>query len=579
MYPLQTTEQTSNIVVGSRESVTEVAPTAENLGMVTLPYGSGSTPIATKEGMCRDSRSEPYQLPEEILVEIIRLAASNPRIDRYTGVLSDPTLLHSLTSYREVCKQWKAVIDGTTSLWAFLYIRDAPSFEALQKVIEKSGDSPLVISDGRGWMGPQRYVTMISSQMHRCKALWIKADSPSDLWPLHPLFAKPCPLLEELHFHTEHAWRVLIDGVDSGAGQDSRRYDHLDIWALRHNAGKLKTLSFGSVRSWGTGSTLSNLRELRLDWPRTFFPDLMEALAESPLLRTFVLVGSSVLYLAGERGLTVELGFLTRIEIRKVDASFAQMILSHINPPSLKQLFISTPAFTSPVFPLGDVAAGYQALFRSLSEAQGLVPVPIDVGMRVQELVLADNHTDRELVLLGDEDWPSRFPINFMQSVLNISRCWSSISTPPSLALLIGTTNPDRRDGKFEMTQEDLRPMMNLEGVTEIQVGKMVRSVQHLYEQLTSAVAWEDQPPRWLLPQLAFLVIEDQAEHDEALIKMLQDRYAAVGTDTAETVAPSPFSLVELVRRSEDVPRPDVLEAIRKIVGDEKFRIEIKPHV
>ncbi|KAG8900531.1 hypothetical protein FRC01_010107 [Tulasnella sp. 417] len=304
----------------------------------------------------------------------------------------------------------------------------------------------------------------------------------------------------------------------------------------------------------------------------------MEALAESPLLRTFVLVGSSVLYRPGERGLTVELRFLTRIEIREVDASFAQMMLSHINPPSLKQLFISTPAFTSPLFPLGDVGAGYQALFRSLAEAQGVVPAPIKVGMRVQELVLADNHTDRELVLLGDEDWPSRFPVNFMQSLLNISRCWKSISTP-SLALLIGTTNPDQRDGKFAMTEADLRPLMDIEGVTEIQVGKMVRSAQHLYELLASTVGWEDQPPRWLLPQLAILVIEDQAEHDEALIMMLQDRYAAVGTDTAETVAPSPFSLVELVRRSEDVPRPDILEAIRKIVGDEKFRIEIKPHI
>ncbi|KAG8900532.1 hypothetical protein FRC01_010108, partial [Tulasnella sp. 417] len=64
------------------ESEAEFAPTAENFGIVTdtaLPYGSGSTPIVTKEGICRDSRSEPRQLPEEILVEIIRLASSGPR--------------------------------------------------------------------------------------------------------------------------------------------------------------------------------------------------------------------------------------------------------------------------------------------------------------------------------------------------------------------------------------------------------------------------------------------------------------------------------------------------------------------
>ncbi|KAG8916366.1 hypothetical protein FRC01_003194, partial [Tulasnella sp. 417] len=502
--------------------------------------------IATKEAMCRDSRSELCQLPEEILVEIIRLAASNPRIDRYTGVLSDPTLLQSLSSYREVCKRWKAVIDGTTSLWAFLSLDDAPSSEALQKVIEKSGDAPLVISDGNGWIGCQPYVTMIPPQMHRCKALWIKADCPGDLWALQPLLAKPCPLLEELHFHSEHPWIVLADGVDPKAGQGSGRFDHFDIWALRCNAGKLKTLSFGSVRSWRTGSKLNNLRELRLDWPRGFFRNLMEALAESPLLRTFVLVGPSPLYRPGERGLTVELGFLTRIELQKVNASFAQMMLSHINPPSLKQLFISVSRFMSPLFPLGDVGAGYQALFRSLANAQGVVTVPIEVGIRVQELVLADNRTGCELVLLVDEYLPETFPIHFMQSLSIISRCWSSVSTPPSLALLIGTTNPDQRDGKFDMTQEDLRPMMNLEGVTEIQVGKMVRSVQHLYERLSAAARWEDQPPRWPLPQLAILAIEGQAEHDDALVRMLQDRYSAVGTGTADTVVPSPLSLLKL---------------------------------
>ncbi|KAG8921567.1 hypothetical protein FRC01_000182 [Tulasnella sp. 417] len=420
--------------------------------MVTLPNGSGSTPVVIKEGMCRDSRSQLPQLPEEILVEIIRLAAFNPQIGWDTGGLFDPTLFQYLTSYREVCKRWKAVIDGTPTLWAFLALDGIPSVEALQWVIEKSADAPFVISDRDGWTGSQSYITMISPQMHRCKALWIQPNRPSYDFILQTLLANPCPLLEEVHFHPDHPWRVRVDDVDSNAGQDGSGSDYLDIWALCHNAGRVKTISFRSVRnSWRAGSKLSNLRELRLSWPRTFFPYLMEALAESPLLRTFVLVGSSVLYREGERGLMAELGFLTRIEIREVDASFAQMMLSHINPPSLKQLFISIPAFKSPVFPLGDVGAGHQALFRSLAEAQGLVPVPIEVGMRVQELVLADNHTYRELKSIAK----------------------------PSLALLIGTTNPDQRDGKFDMTQEDLRPLMDLEGVTEIQVGKMVRSVQH----------------------------------------------------------------------------------------------------
>ncbi|KAG8916367.1 hypothetical protein FRC01_003195 [Tulasnella sp. 417] len=541
----------------------ELAPTTKNFGMVTFPYGS---------------RSTPRQLPEDILIEIIHLAASNPRIDQFTGVLSDPTLLRSLTSYREVCKRWKAVIDGTSSLWGFLSIDDAPSFEALQKVIDKSGDAPLVISYGCRWLGLKRFVNVVAPQMHRCKALWIKIGQvDSDfLSPLIPLFAKPCPLLEELHFYPALGWIVQVGDIEEKSLTPS-----LNIWALRRNAGRLRVLSLGNALRWRTKSKLSNLRELKIDCPMVNFNVLIQALAESPLLRTLVVVASfQILYRdgLGQRGSTVELGYLTRMEIRNVDASFVQMMLSHINPPSLKELFISVSAFDSPLFPLGDVGPGYQALLISLAGAQGAVPIPIEVGMRVQELVVADNHTCCKLVVSVNEYYPSGFPIHFMQSLSNISRGWGSVSTP-SLALLIGTTNPDQRDGKFAMTQEDLRPLMDLEGVTEIQVGKMVRSVQHLYERLSSAVGWEDQLPRWLLPQLAILVIEDQAEHDESLIKMLQDRYAAVVTNAAHTVAPSPFSLVKLVRRSEDVPRSEMVEAIRKAVGEEKFCIEIKPHV
>ncbi|KAG9042165.1 hypothetical protein FS837_011196 [Tulasnella sp. UAMH 9824] len=560
------------------EEAAERALTSENFGMVTettSPCYSGTTQTTTTDGMHRDSQNGLHKLPDEILIEIIRRAASDRRIDRKTQVLSDPTLLESLTSYREVCKRWKILVDGTPSLWAFLYAGDLPSVEALQGMIEKSGNAPLVVSCGRGlWtVGLRYFVNMVTPQMHRCKALWIKTGDLVHPSTIQPLVSQPCPILEELHFDSGHWWEVWVDGFDSHAVQDGTAPTYFDIWALRHNAGRLKALSLRRVMGWRTGPNLANLRELELDWPRIWFKDLMESLAESPLLCTLT-IGHSIweMYRSPEPATSVELAFLTRIELRDASASFTHSLLSHISPPSLKQLLIHIRDFDLPLFPLGDAGPGYQAFLLSLVKAQGAIPIPIEIGVRYQQLFIAEDQTGYEFELSGEVMWPNGRLVHFVQSLSNISRLWSRMSTP-SFALLFGTKYPESQDEGIQITQECLRSLMDIEAVTEIRLGNMADNVQRLYHLLSDAVDDENKPRRWLLPRLATLEIEGHQDHDAALVEMLEARYATTGTVNAETLAPLPLSLLKIVRHSDEVPEPQIAERIRNSIGEEHFRI------
>lgn len=135
-----------------------------------------------------------------MLIEIIRLAASNPKIDQHTNLLSDPTLFQTLNNYRRVCRRWRSVIDGASTLWAFLSA-DTGSAKVVQRAIAKSRDAPLVISYGAGKMVLPQFARMVIPQMHRCGALWItehNENAPHELGA-SSLLDTPCPHLEDLH--------------------------------------------------------------------------------------------------------------------------------------------------------------------------------------------------------------------------------------------------------------------------------------------------------------------------------------------------------------------------------------------
>ncbi|KAG8910303.1 hypothetical protein FRC00_008446 [Tulasnella sp. 408] len=524
--------------------------------------------------MWQDSPIGSHQLPEEILIEIIRRAASNRRLDPESLVPSDPTLFESLNRYREVCKRWKTVIDGTPSLWTFLSAHDFSSVEALQKVIEKSGNAPLVISCGHPWMGLQYFVETVAPQMRRCKVLWITASCLDHPSMFEPLLSHPRPILEELHFDPGCWWTVCVDGVDSNTG-DRSGTTYFDIWALRHNAKGLKALSLVYVEGWRIGSQLTNLRELRLDCSRMWSKSLMQGLAELSFLRTLIIdISFGEMHIFPDNATVVELPLLTRIELRREVTPFVHALLSRINPPSLKQLVLSISNFDSPLFPLGDVGPAYHALFLSLMKAQGAIPIPIEVRVGSLELSIADKQTGRRFELSAYGIQIGDYLGHFVQSLSNITRQWGTMSTP-LFALLFGTTERGPRYKEIHLPQKCLRPLMDIEGVTEIRLGDTADHVEYLYQLISFPVDEEDQPRRWLLPRLTILEIKGHQSQDTALAHMLEARYATTVTANEDTLAPLPLALLILVRDSGKVPEPQIADKIRGIIGEEHFRLEI----
>lgn len=202
------------------------------------------------------------------------------------------------------------------------------------------------------------------------------------------------------------------------------------------------------------GSNLTNLRELTLDSPMIWFKSLMECLAGSPLLHTLTINRSQLceMYKVPESATTVELAFLTRIELRNASASFVHALLSHISPPSLNQLVLSIGDFDVPIFPLGEVGPAYHALLLSLLKAQGAEPIPILVEVWLQRLSLTDDQTGREFELLGEPIWPDGHVLHFVQSLSNISRYWSTMSSL-SFTLLLEITAPYTQFEGIHITQ------------------------------------------------------------------------------------------------------------------------------
>ncbi|KAG8915154.1 hypothetical protein FRC01_003765 [Tulasnella sp. 417] len=546
-HPDQPSDDVNYIRIASSENA-DLASASGNTHIVaatTFPHDSGVGRSTAEDGiyLWRDSRGGPRQLPEELFIEIIRQAASNPRIDPNSELLSDPTFFHALNDYRRVSKGWKTIIDGASTLWAFLSA-DTPSSRVVQNAIAKSKNSPLVISYGSGVMELQRFIELVAPQMGRCKALWMDVKK-SDASAVQSLFDKPCPSLEELHIHGKSLFgpTVHIDSTD--ANMESLRFA---LWALRHNPRGIKILSLRSAGGWRTGLSLTELRELRLAGSRIHVDDLIEFLRELPLLRMLVIERSTSR--TGQRIVDesiVEVPLLTRLELQRVDSSLAHAILSRIHPPSLKQLIMSI-TFSSSVFHLGDVGTGYQTFIRSLIEAQGTSPIPIVVGAIIQRFAIADKQTYREFELSG--------------------------AGGPSFILRFGAK--DHPDDSIHMTREILKPLMDIKGIVKIQVGERAFNVQYLYQRLSYAIAGADRSRRWLLPQLGILEVHGHEGQDKDLVHMLERRHDRTGIVIGDTVAPLPLYLVKLVRQSLQRIQPQIAENIRSIIGEEHFCVEIK---
>ncbi|KAG8944215.1 hypothetical protein FRC04_002082 [Tulasnella sp. 424] len=560
------------------EEAIELAVTAYEVDAVTNIFWSRYPRIRqlmARARTRRDSLRGSSQLPDEVLIEIIRVAASNPKIDQRTQLLSDPTLFNTLNSYRRVCKRWKFLIDGSSTLWAFLSA-DRASTRVFRRAVARSGDAPVVISYGAGKMDWAQFVDMAIPHMHRCKALWMKADKDSDLPTLLSLLDKPSPSLEELHVYLPFAGAMAmnIDGIP----EFIKTSLYLQMEALRSNMQRIRALSLDPVVEWDSTLKLANLRELKLHRPSFPAMHLIECIAEAPLLQSLV-IEDPVFQRTSDKneilgGFAVELAFLTRIELQAVTPSFAHATLSKITPPSLKELIIAL-TICAPAFSLDNIGPDYRGLVHSLMESQGSLPIPIRVENQIQRLALFDPETRRHFELSGVHLFDRSKP-HCAQCIRDLIRGWKSRSDP-SFTLEFGPmTNSQADDYWTYVPPNALRALMEIEGVSKIQVGPGFVHVGYLYDQLSRPVVHgADQSQRWLLPKLAILEIEGQDDADDGLARMLKDRYAAAAAPDGDNILPRPFSMVKLVRDYGREPEPTIAAEVRNIIGEERLCIEM----
>ncbi|KAG8928258.1 hypothetical protein FRC01_006216 [Tulasnella sp. 417] len=520
---------------------------------------------------------EIHQLPDEILVEIIRRAASDPWVDSSTHSLSDPKLFLSLEIYRIVCKHWKSLIDSNPTLWAFLSA-DSPSPQALSRAINKSRNALVVISYGAGNMERGKFVDMVAPQMHRCKALWISGEESKGHAPtLRLLLETPCPNLEELHFSFSPGLTIKMGETVEDARRSKTTLPCFNIWGLQNNAQKIRVLGFGKLVGWSMGSWFTNLRELKLRESEITTGQLVGCLKEVPLLRSLLVDNPlEVRNQHAGRESTVEPALLSRIEILNASASFAHAALSLIVPPSLRQLIISITNFDLPVLPLDDIETYYQNLILSLVQTHGTeLPILIRAGDNFLAVAVVDHGTSREFELSGVRLWNTRNRSRCAKSIFDLTQWWGSVSGP-SFCLRWGM-GPSTDTYRSAMSPEFLKPLMEIVAAIKIQVDVGGFGIQHLYRRLSYAVRGRDsEPRRWLLPRLAILEIRGYELMDRELIRMLRDRYAAIASAPKGPGVPLHFSMVKLVRGQRRESEPDHTGEIRGIVGEEHFSLEIK---
>ncbi|KAG9042166.1 hypothetical protein FS837_011197 [Tulasnella sp. UAMH 9824] len=347
--------------------------------------------------------------------------------------------------------------------------------------------------------------------------------------------------------------------------------------ALQNNTQRLRVLGFGRLAEWRIGLRLNNLQELVLRESEVTVGQLLESLTGLPLLRSLVVdrppaISDQAILLIS----TVELEFLTRMELLNVTASFAHAALSHITPPSLRQLAISVRDFDLPVLTLDDIVTHCQELILSLMETHGTLPIPVRIGDNFLAVSLSEHRTSREFELSGVNLWTTQNRSRCTQSIVDLIKWWGSVSTP-SFSLQWGMV--PLSEGNGAMPPEILKPLMDITAVVKIQAGGAVYGVQHLYQRLAYAVRGRDgDTRRWLLPRLEVLEVEQHECFDGNLVRMLRDRYAAIARANGDPGAPLPFSMVKLVRTPRITPELDHTSEIRSIVGEEHFCLEINPY-
>ncbi|KAG8913972.1 hypothetical protein FRC01_004290 [Tulasnella sp. 417] len=587
---------------GDRDESTRVSLATRAIGLATamdsildiigaierrLPHNLPSTATCLSAAMNKQNSFLPiHKLPTEVLVKIIRLAASERELDWRTGALIDPNLLKNLSRLSLVCHFWRTTIDEERSLWAFL-AADTRSLRPLKVAVAKSAGVPVVITSGRNQMPEQEFASAISPLIHCCRVLCLLS---TEQWRkeerVYELVKQPSPMLEELYFEgTRQGFTGWERTSPNGPPKPGR--EKTEIWALENSPERLRVLRLRHVDWFWASLTLSNLRDLKLSFMRISAPELLEFILGAPRVESVYveqLTEDWTVDAGAPLAQPAPLSSLRRIQMQDGSMAFAHHILSNISPLLLEHIVLTTRSFTNPV-PFTEHARHYQRPLCSLAAEQPAGFATLRVGPDNVQLLVRGSDKNREVHLLGMD---LATPTHREEFARWLSDLWAPVDPKRPLKIALG------RWGIIQATIVPLHrglvsSLLAFDNVSELHIGFQVDGVHHLYDLLSRPVISHDGKQAWGFPKLEVLLVEGQSQSGESLIKMLEARYNAMASyrpssernlenSSAMAVPPSRLQELHVIHQVYAVPSwmADQDEALKRIVGDEHFVVEVE---
>ncbi|KAG9042168.1 hypothetical protein FS837_011199 [Tulasnella sp. UAMH 9824] len=541
-----------------------------------LPSTATCLAIATRK---RNSFVAIHKLPTEIMVELIRLAASDRELERPSGILIDPYLLRNLSQLRLVCNFWKNTIDEERSLWAFL-AADTRSLRPLNAAIAKSQGVPVVITSGKNQMDEEAFAITVSPLIHSCRVLCLESRLGGYLEDrgVYHLVQQPSPILEELYFarsFDSSGWNYRR----SPEGRQKPRRRTTNIWSLENNPEKLKVLRLREVNWCWAGLVLSNLRDLKLSSVTISASELVECISRTPRLESLHAtqliedwtVDATVVQLVPPPS-------FRRIRMFFVSTAFIHSTLSNIDLLSLEHVHL----LIYPVPFNEDTLFQMRPYSLPMQQRPGLAA--LCMGPDFLKLQTLSRDEDREATLTGED---LTTPTQREEFARWLSNLWASVEPKPSLLIALG---------RWGCSSSPVVPLhtglvsafLTFDHVLELHIGFQVGDVHLLYDSLSHPVLSGNGKLTWGLPKLEVLLVEGQPHSGELLIQMLEARYTAIANGhsgdkqnqeelTATILPPSRLQKVRIIHRVYKMPSWMIIqdEALKRIVGEEHFDVEI----
>ncbi|KAG8896845.1 hypothetical protein FRC00_005187 [Tulasnella sp. 408] len=526
-------------------------------------------------------------LPVKVFVKIIRSAASDRELEWRSGTLIDPNLLKNLSQLGLVCRYWKHTIDEEGSLWAFL-AADAKSLRPLKTAIAKSQGVPVVITSGKNQMNEKEFATTVSPLIHSCRVLCLasRMDGFSENEGVYQLVQQPAPVLEELYFQRSPRAYGFTGWVDRGSVEDPQkpRRWRTEVWILENNPERLKVLRLRHLDWCWTRLVLSNLRDLKLSFMKISASELVECILGAPRLESFDIERLTEDWAVDPPAAQpVSLPCLRRIQMQNVSMAFAHSILSIIAPLSLEHIVLFTTSFTHPV-PFTENALYYQRLVSTFAAEQPAGFAALCVGPQCLKLDVQGRDKDKNAELTG---FRLETPIHREEFARWLSSLWAPVEPKSPLKIFLGCW------GIISPTIVPLHAglvsaLLTFDNVSELHIGFQVADIHLLYDLLSRPVLLENGKRAWGLPRLEILSVEGQPQGGELLIQMLEARYTAIANYhsgdkrnrkklTKTVFPPSRLQKLTVIHEVHTVPFWMMVqdEALKRIVGDEHFNVEI----